>query len=283
MIGGSSWFAGPSPWYSASSATCGSIPALLICSYSEATCWNLQTCEVVHWGASDGLCVPHLRQGFRIQVRGRRHAGKGQLRQCGWWTDSRWELKSPKAHPRRWRRQSGAAREARCLWRSRHSCQKEAEKTLSLFSETPFPSRPLTRAWRELETWRKLQTSWRPLESRGLSDPRGLLGLGALGRGGPDHLVVRRVASRESSGSLEHPEAHLEELRRRAVGLRATARLGLLQVAVENRALRDPGLLSNDMPQATLRRMHKGRVCTALFWLLPACWGMHHLLQPLLP
>mmetsp|Transcript_68676 Transcript_68676/g.160959 ORF Transcript_68676/g.160959 Transcript_68676/m.160959 type:complete len:209 (-) Transcript_68676:98-724(-) len=30
-----------SPWYSASSATCGSIPALLICSYSEATCWNL--------------------------------------------------------------------------------------------------------------------------------------------------------------------------------------------------------------------------------------------------
>lgn len=91
------------------------------------------------------------------------------------------------------------------------------------------------------------------LESRGLSDPRGLLGLGALGRGGPDHLVVRRVASRESSGSLEHPEAHLEELR-----LRATARLGLLQVAVENRALRDPGLL-------------------------PACWGMHHLLQPLLP
>lgn len=31
----------PKLWYSASSATCGSMPALLICSYSVATCWNL--------------------------------------------------------------------------------------------------------------------------------------------------------------------------------------------------------------------------------------------------
>ena len=37
----------PRPWYSANSCTCGSMPALLICSYSTATCWNLTESEVL--------------------------------------------------------------------------------------------------------------------------------------------------------------------------------------------------------------------------------------------
>ena len=67
----------PSPWYSASSWTCGSIPALLICSYSEATCWNLSgshqqpdTKRNQNWWPS-----PHLCQCFWIQrARWRCHA-----------------------------------------------------------------------------------------------------------------------------------------------------------------------------------------------------------------
>ena len=67
----------PSWWYSASSWTCGSIPALLICSYSEATCWNLSgshqqpdTKRNQNWWPS-----PHLCQRFWIQsARWRRYA-----------------------------------------------------------------------------------------------------------------------------------------------------------------------------------------------------------------
>ena len=275
--------AGPSPWYSASSATCGSIPALLICSYSEATCWNLQTCDVVQPGTSHGLHVPHLCQGFRIQVRWRRHAGEGELRQSRWWTNSRWELKSPKAaHSRRRRRQSGAgaAWEARCLRRSRHSCDETFCDDPT--NKTQNHAAPLAclEGVGDLAGAADLLAA---LESRGLSDPQGLLGLGVPGRGGLDHQVVHPAASRESPGSLEvHLEAHLEALRP-VVGLRATAPLALLQVAVENRALLDPELLSNDMPQTTLGHMHKARIRTTLFWLLPACWGLYHLLQPLLP
>ena len=177
--------AGPSPWYSASSATCGSIPALLICSYSEATCWNLQTCDVVQPGTSHGLHVPHLCQGFRIQVRWRRHAGEGELRQSRWWTNSRWELKSPKAaHSRRRRRQSGAgaAWEARCLRRSRHSCDETFCDDPT--NKTQNHAAPLAclEGVGDLAGAADLLAA---LESRGLSDPQGLLGLGVPGKGRP--------------------------------------------------------------------------------------------------